>query len=102
MAIAAEVKKVELVNQAVAFQKIECAIHRDARDSGIHFLGTLENFAGVQVAARGLHHLQQNSPLARKPNAAHAKFALETAGCFVIYTFAGGYTMCGGGGHWIN
>jgi hypothetical protein len=102
MSIAAEVEKVELVNQAVAFQKIECAIHGDACDSGIHFLGTLENFARVQVAARGLHNLQQNASLARKADAARAKFALKTAGCFVIDAFAGRYTMCGSDGHWIN
>jgi hypothetical protein len=102
MTIATEMEKVQLVNQAVTFQKIECAIHGDARDSGIHFLGTLENFARVQVAARGLHYLKQNASLAREPNAARSELALKTAGCFVIYAFAGGDTMCGSAGHWIN
>ena len=102
MAVSAEVKKVELVDQTVAFQKIECAIHRDARDSGIHFLGALENLAGVQVAARGLHYLQQNSPLAREPNSARPEFTLKTTRWFVIDTFAGGYTVCGSSRHWIN
>jgi hypothetical protein len=96
------VEEIQLIDQAVPFQEIECAIHRHARDSGIHFLGTLENFARVQMAARSLHYLQQNASLPRQTNAARAKFALETAGCFVIYAFAGGDTMCGGGGHWIN
>jgi hypothetical protein len=102
MSIAAEVEEIQLVDQAVAFEKIECAIHGDARDSGVHFLGTLENFARVQMAACSFHHLQENASLAREPNATRSEFALETAGRFVIDAFTGGYTMCGRDGHWIN
>lgn len=58
MAVAAQVKKVQLVDQALALQQIERAIHGDASDPGIHFLGAFEDFARVQVATGRLHHLQ--------------------------------------------
>jgi len=72
MPVAAKVKKIELVNQALALQQIDRAIHGDASDRGINFLGAFEDFARVQVAAGCLHHLQQDAALAREANAAGA------------------------------
>jgi len=51
------------------------------------------------MAAGGVHHLQEDAPLAREANAAGAQLAFEMAGEFVIDAFAGGDAMCGGGGH---
>ena len=65
MAVAAQVEKVEFVNQALAFQQVERAIHSDASDPGIKFLGAFEDFARVQVATGCLHHLQQDAALTR-------------------------------------
>ncbi len=58
VAVAAEMQEVELVDQAVAFQEIESAIHRYARDARIEFLGALQDFVGVEMAAGGVHYLE--------------------------------------------
>jgi len=70
--IAAKVKKVQLVDQALALQQVDRAIHGDASDPSIHFLGAFEDFARVQMAAGGFHHLQQDAALAREANATGA------------------------------
>lgn len=102
MAVAAQVKKVEFVNQALAFQQVERAIHGDASDPGIHFLGAFEDFARVQMATRGFHHLQQDTALAREANAAGAELTLQPTRSFVVDALAGGYTMCWSSRHWMN
>jgi hypothetical protein len=65
MAIAAKVKKVQFVNQALALQQVDRAIHGDASDPGVDFLGAFEYFPRVQMAAGGFHYLQQDAALAR-------------------------------------
>ncbi len=99
VAIAAEMKEIELVYQAVTLQEIESAIDRNARDARIEFLGALENFVGVEVAAGGVHHLEQDAALASEADSAGAELAFEMAGEFVIDAFAGGDAMCWCGGH---
>ena len=88
--VAAKVKQVELVDEPMAFQQIDRAIDGNARDVGIDFLRALEDFAGVEVAARGLHHLQKHSALAREPDSTGAKFALQASGRLVdVDSFSG-------------
>ena len=70
MAIAAEMQEIELVNEALAFQEIESAIDSYARYARIEFLGALENFVGVEMAASCVHHLQEDATLACEANAA--------------------------------
>jgi hypothetical protein len=65
MAIAAKVKKVQFINQALALQQVDRAIHGDASDPGVDFLGAFEDFTRVQMAAGGFHYLQQDAALAR-------------------------------------
>jgi hypothetical protein len=65
MAIAAKMKKIELVNQALALQQVDRAIHGDASDPGIDFLRAFEDFTRVQMATGGFHYLQQDAALAR-------------------------------------
>jgi len=62
-------------------------------------LGALEDLVGVEVAAGGVHHLQEDAALASETDAAGAKLAFEMAGEFVIDAFAGGDAMCWCGGH---
>jgi hypothetical protein len=50
MAIAAQMKQIQFVDQAMAFQQVDCAIHSDARDVGI-------DLTGIEMPARSLHHL---------------------------------------------
>jgi hypothetical protein len=90
VAVAAKMKQVELVDQAVALQQIDRAIDGNARDVRIDFLRALENFAGVEVASRRLHHLQEHSALAREPDSARAEFALQAPRRFVdVDSFSG-------------
>ena len=63
--VAAKVKKVEFINQALALQQVDRAIHGDASDPGVDFLGAFEDFTRVQMAAGGFHYLQQDAALAR-------------------------------------
>jgi hypothetical protein len=58
MAIAAEMQEIELVYQTVTLQEIQRAIDGDASYARIKFLGALQYFVGVEVAARCVHHLQ--------------------------------------------
>jgi hypothetical protein len=88
--VAAKMKQIELVDQAVPFQQIDRAIDGDARDVGIDFLCALEDFARVEMAARGFHHLQEHAALAREPDPARAELALQTSRRFVdVDAFSG-------------
>ena len=62
-------------------------------------MGALQDFVGVQVAAGGVHYLEQDAALASEANAAGAELTFEMAGEFVIDAFAGGDAMCWCGGH---
>jgi len=57
-------QQVEFVYQALALQEIQRAIDGDARYAWIYFLGALENFVGVEMAARCVHDLQEDAALA--------------------------------------
>jgi hypothetical protein len=83
VAIAAQVKQIELIDEAVTLQKVDRAVDGDARDFGIDLLRSLENFAGIEVAPSGFHYLEQNAPLASEANAPGAEFALQAARGFV-------------------
>ena len=97
VAIAPQVKKVELVNQSLALEQIECAIDGDTRDARINFLSALEDFISVEVPSGGFHYLQKYSPLARETNSARTKLVLKPSGGFVIDALPGGYAVCGRG-----
>ena len=90
VAVAAKVEQIELVDQAVALQQIDRAVDSDARDVGIDFLRPLEDFACIEMPARRLHHLEKHAALAREPDPARAKLALQTSGRFVdVDSFSG-------------
>jgi hypothetical protein len=100
MAVAAQVEQIELVDQAVALQQVNRAIDRHASDFRIDFLGAIEDFTGVKMAARGFHHLKQNAALACEANPASGELVLEVARRFVnVDAFAGRDAMDGGGVH---
>ena len=102
MPVAAKVKQVELVNQALALQQVDRAIYGDTSNPGIHFLGAFEDFARVQVATGGFHYLQKDAALAREANAPGGEFTLKPARSLVVDAFAGGHAMCRSGRHWMN
>jgi len=64
VAIAAEVQEVELVDQAMALEEIESAIDGYTGDARVEFLGALEDFVGVEMAAGRVHYLEQDATLA--------------------------------------
>ncbi|HLW97890.1 MAG TPA: hypothetical protein VKR82_04540 [Candidatus Acidoferrales bacterium] len=89
-----DVKKVKLVNQAELLEHVEGAIHGDAVDAGVNLLRAFEDGACVQMALGVVHHLQQNTPLAGKADAAFGERRLKTSGGQMgIQAFAAGNTM---------
>ncbi len=100
--VAADVQKIEFVNQAVALQQVNRAIHRDAMDFRVDFLRALQNGIGIQVTLRAFHHLQQDFALARQTNPFRFQLGLQSAGLFMgVNAFALGYTSCSGSTHWV-
>ncbi len=95
MLVAAQVEKIELVDQTVAFQKIDGAVDGHAVDAGIEFLRAIENGAGVEMALGVVHHLEENFSLARQAHAAFCEGLLQAAGAIVgVNALAGGNSMC--------
>jgi hypothetical protein len=94
MTVPAEMKQIELIDQAKVFEKFESAVNGDARDVGIDFLGAFENLAGIQVLRRAFHHLKHHTTLTRQADAPEAKLLLKAAGRLMnVDAFAGGNSM---------
>jgi hypothetical protein len=86
----AEVKQVELVDQAQFLEHFEGAIYGDARDRRIDFLGAGKDFVRVKMLRRAFDHLKQGPALARETDPAGSEFALQTTEGFRnIDTFTG-------------
>ena len=84
VAMPAQMEQIEFVDQSLAFQQVERAIHRYARDVLVDRLRVTKDFLGVHVARRRFHHLQHHAALARQPDAALAQLALETPVRFLL------------------
>src|SRR5271165_741625 len=88
--ISAQVKQVEFVDQSVAFQQVNRAVDRNARDVGINLLRAIEDFARIKMPPRGFHYLQQHAALPGEPDSARAELALQPSWRFVdVDAFAG-------------
>ncbi len=95
MAIAAEMKQIEFVDQPVALEQVNRAVNGDARDIGVDLLGAIQNFACVQMAPRGFHYLHENAALARQTNASRGELPREMAGRLIgVDSFSGGNAVC--------
>lgn len=57
VAVAAQVKQIEFVDQSMTLEKINCSIDSNARDFRIDFLCAIEDFACIQMPSRGFHYL---------------------------------------------
>ena len=98
--VTAQVQQVELIDEAVALEQVEGSIDSDAVHTGIDFLRSFENGAGVQVAFGVVHDLKQDFSLAGEAHAAFFQRGLQAAGGRVrVDSFAGGDSMCSWGGH---
>jgi hypothetical protein len=101
--ITAKMKEVELVNQAVALEEVDGAIHRDPMNAGIDLVGAVENSAGIEVLFGIIHYLNDGATLARQADTPIFKGSLKPAGLRRrINTLARRYTMCGSGGHSVH
>ena len=70
VALSLYVHKVELVDQALALQKADGAVYRDAVDIGIKTASFAQNLASVEMLLGGFDDAQDGAPLPGKPYAA--------------------------------
>ena len=94
MTVAPQVKKIELVYQALTLQQIEGSVDGDARDSRIDFLSAFENFVGIEMSPGGFHNLQKYFSLPREAYPARGQLVLKPSGGFVIDAFPARNAMC--------
>ena len=98
--VAAEVEKIEFVDETFFFQKVDGAVNGDEMDGGVHFLGAREDLVDVEVLFGGVHHFQDDAALASQANSLFTKGFLKVSGGFGgVDAFAGRDTMCGRGRH---
>src|SRR5712692_1948287 len=64
--VAADMQQVQLVNQAVGLEQVNGAVNGYGVDAGIDLARAGEDFRGVQVPLRGIHHFQDHQALARQ------------------------------------
>ena len=94
--IAAEMEKIELVDETFLFEEVDGAVDGDEMNFGTDFLGALEDLVDVEVGFGGVHNLQDDAALAGKADAALAKGFLEMARGFGgVDAFAAGNAMRG-------
>ena len=80
VAIAAEMEKIELVDEAVFFQEIDGAVDGDEVDLVVEFLGAFEDLVHIEVLFGVVHDLEDGAALASEANAFVAESLLEMAG----------------------
>ena len=72
MLFALEVRQIQLVHQTAFLEQLQRAIHGDAIELGIFFLGHLIQALGVQMQAGVVDQIEQQTPLAREADPALA------------------------------
>ena len=72
VAVAAQMKQIQLIDEALFFQQVNRAVNRNEVYSRVHLLRPLENLIHVQMLLGVVHHLQNHSPLARHSNPARS------------------------------
>lgn len=102
VAMAAQMQKIEFVDEAVTLEQVHRAIDRHTRDIGIDPLRAFEDLFGVHVARRAFEHFNEHHSLTREANSAGLDLPREMAGRFMLVdTFAGRRTMREGGLRWV-
>ena len=79
MTVAAEMKKVQFVDQTELFEKFERSVNGYAGDIGVDLLRDIEDFARVHVTRGRFHDLHHDTTLLGKSNAARSQFTLKMA-----------------------
>jgi len=100
VAVAAEMEKIELVNETLFLEQVDGAVDGDEMDGGIDFLGALEDLIDVEVLLGVVHDFENDAALAGEADAPFAQGLLEMArGLGGVDAFAGRDAMGGGGSH---
>jgi hypothetical protein len=103
VAITAEMKKIELVDEALFLEKVDGAVDGDEMDFRTDFLGALEDLIHVEVLLGVIHDLEDDTALTGKANALLAKGFLErTGGLGGVEAFTGRDAMGWSSGHGKN
>src|SRR2546422_9041549 len=96
--VAADVQQVQLVDQAVALEQVQGAIHSDAVHARVNLLRPAEDGTCVEMALGAVHDLQKDAALAGQADAAAFQRGLKLAGPGIgVDAFAGGDAVFGGG-----
>jgi hypothetical protein len=96
VAIAAEMEKIELVDETFFFEEVDGAVDGDEMDFRTDFLCTLEDLIDVEMGFGGVHDLEDDTALAGQTDAALAQGFLEMARGFGgVDAFAAGNAMRG-------
>src|ERR1700758_3880453 len=77
MLFALEMHEVQFVDQAVALQQAEGAVHGDAIDLGVDAAGLAQDLAGIEVLAGGFEDAEDSTPLPRHAQPARHEFRLQ-------------------------
>lgn len=77
--LALHVHKIEFVDQAVAFEQADSAVHGHTVDLGIEFAGFAQDLAGVEVLLGRFHDREDGAALASHAQAAGHEFGLEAS-----------------------
>lgn len=94
VSIAAQMEQVEFVNETVFFQQVYGAVNRDEVDARIDFLRAFENLVHVEMLLGLVHHLQNDAPLPRQPDAQPPNGLLQpTSGFRGVEPLTGGNPM---------
>jgi hypothetical protein len=82
VAVAAEMEKVEFVDETFFLEQVDGAVDGDEVDFRADFLGAIENLVDVEVLFGGVHDLKNDAALAGETDTALAQGILEMAGRF--------------------
>ncbi len=77
--LAVDVHQVEFVDQALALQQLQGAVHRAAVDAGIDLLRLAQNLTGIEMLVGGFDYAQDGAALLRHADAALGEVRLQPA-----------------------
>ena len=98
VAMAAQMEKIEFIDEAVTLEQVHRAIDSHTRDIGIDPLRAFENLFRIHVPRCPLEYFNEHHALTREANAARLDLPCEMAGWLVfVNAFAGRRTMREGG-----
>ena len=96
VAVAAEMEKVEFVNETVFLQEIDGAVYGDQMDFRADFLRPLQDLIDIEMLLGVVHNLENYATLAGESNATQTQSVLKMARWVCgVDAFAGGDSVGG-------